>query len=104
VKLEDVGLSLQALAPDQAGAMEPPSPRRPAASVSSGNPRITVAFPFSTIRISQADPALLELAEVVRRLAEHTAVLARELDTDEAEALESLLADATTLVARLAEA
>ena len=81
--------------------MEPTPARRPKPSVSSGNPRITVAFPFSNIRITQSDPALLEVADLVRRLAEHAAVIARELDTDEAEALEDLAADAGALVSRL---
>lgn len=34
----------------------------------------------------------------MQRLAEHTAVLARELDTDEAEELEALVDDVLTLV------
>lgn len=81
--------------------MQSTSPRRTTAAVTAGIPRITVAFPFSTIRISQPDQALPELAALVHRLAAHTGVLARELDTDEAEAIDVLVADAADLVNRL---
>lgn len=69
--------------------------------VNSGNPRITVAFPFSKIAITQTDPVLADVADLVRRLTEHLAVLARELDTDEAEAIEALVDEAEALVAGL---
>jgi hypothetical protein len=77
------------------------APRR--VPVNSGNPRITVAFPFSTIKISQPDPQLAVLAGLLHRLAVHTAVLARELDTDEAEELEALVEDVEALTAGLAD-
>ncbi|HET9657092.1 MAG TPA: hypothetical protein VFP72_17195 [Kineosporiaceae bacterium] len=69
--------------------------------MSSGNPRITVAFPFSTIRISQPNPQLQALTGLVLKLAGHAAVLARELDTDEAEALDALVGEVQALALAL---
>jgi hypothetical protein len=69
--------------------------------VNSGNPQIAVAFPFSSITISRQDPVVEALVEIVHQLAEHTAVLARELDTDEAEELEVLVDKVAALAGTL---
>ncbi len=43
-----------------------------------GNPRVTVAFPFSRIEIRDPEPALADLASLVRDLAEYVAALPHE--------------------------
>jgi len=52
----------------------PCSARRPV--VSTGNPRVTVAFPFSKVEIRDPPDAVRDLAAMVWRLAEQVAELA----------------------------
>ena len=82
-----------------------PRPRRsdPRTTVNTGNPRITVAFPFSTIQINQSDPGLLALAELVHQLAARTARMARDLDSDQAEALETLTGQVAAVLDQIAD-
>ena len=83
--------------PDQA------HPGRPTA-VSSGNPRLAVSFPFSKIEINEPTEALRDLAGLVQRLAEQTAVVAREAVPDQAAACELLAAEADLLARRITAA
>ena len=48
------------------------------APIGSGNPRITVAFPFAKIQLAEPARELAELAALVRGLAEEIAGLAAE--------------------------
>lgn len=63
-----------------------------------GNPRITVAFPFSKIDIRDPEPSLAELIAVVRDLAECVAALSHELSSDTVDAADRLV-DRTKLLA-----
>ncbi len=74
--------------------------RRPAV-VHTGNPRITVAFPFARIETREPSEAVSDLAALVLRLAEHVDAVTRQLAPDQAEASEVLAADARLLAIRL---
>jgi hypothetical protein len=66
-----------------------------------GNPRITVAFPFSKIDIRDPEPALTELATVVREIAEQVALLAHEVAPEQKATADRLVEKATRLSASL---
>jgi len=84
---------------DQASA---PLPVRRTVHTNTGNPRITVAFPFSRISIGQADPAVPALADVVARLAEAMATLADGVSADDAEAIQVIADEARALTSEMA--
>jgi hypothetical protein len=69
--------------------------------VSTGNPRVTVAFPFSKIDIREPSEALRDLAVLVDKLAEQTAAIASQAAPDQAEAAVHLAAEAALLAHRL---
>jgi hypothetical protein len=72
------------------------------AAVSTGNPRITVAFPFSRIDIKEPSEAVRELAALVEQLAELAVTFARQAAPDHADEADRLAARATLLAHRLA--
>ena len=80
-----------------ASASTPASASRPAAPVNTGNPRITVAFPFSRISIGGDAAALAALADLVRRLAEAASELADQVGPDLAGAMHALAHEAAAL-------
>ena len=69
--------------------------------VSTGNPRVTVAFPFSKVEIRDPPEAVRDLAAMVWRLAEQVAVLARQTAPDQAAAADIVAAEAALLAHRL---
>jgi hypothetical protein len=73
--------------------------RRPA--VSSGNPRINVAFPFGRIAVQEPSEVLCDLAGLVEQLAEQVVSLTRQADPGQAEAADRLAAQAAALAHRL---
>ncbi|HYB14375.1 MAG TPA: hypothetical protein VEF71_02760 [Streptosporangiaceae bacterium] len=73
--------------------------RRPV--VSTGNPRVTVAFPFSKVEIREPPDAVRDLAAMVWRLAEQVAALAGQAAPGQAEAADSVAAEAALLAHRL---
>lgn len=80
-----------------------PHPARPA-EVNSGNPRITVAFPFSKIDIREPSEALRDLAALVEQLTEQVALIAGQVAPDQADASDRLAAQAAILARRLSDA
>jgi hypothetical protein len=76
------------------------SQKRPPA-VSTGNPRVTVAFPFSKIEITEPPSGLGDLAAVVSRLAGEVARIAHAASPATAEAADALADEATALALRL---
>jgi len=72
-----------------------------AARVSSGNPRITVSFPFSKIDIHEPTATLAEVATLVARLAEQVAALSRTPGADGADAADQLAEEAKLLASSL---
>jgi hypothetical protein len=72
-----------------------------AARVSSGNPRITVSFPFSKIDIHEPTATLAEVATLVARLAEQVAALSRTPGGDGADAAGQLAEEAKLLASSL---
>jgi hypothetical protein len=66
-----------------------------------GNPRVTVAFPFSKIEIRDPEPALADLAELVRGLTEYVATLSHELAAEHTEVADRLAEEAERLVTSL---
>jgi hypothetical protein len=72
--------------------------------VSSGNPRVTVAFPFSKIDINEPSGALRDIAALVAQLAEQAAKIAGQAAPDLAPAADHLAAQATLLAHRLSPA
>jgi hypothetical protein len=72
--------------------------------VSTGNPRVTVAFPFSKIDINEPSEALRDLAALVARLAEQTAEIAGQAAPDLAPAADRLAAETALLAHRLGTA
>ncbi len=72
------------------------------ASVSSGNPRITVAFPFSKIEIAEPPAGLSELAVLVSQLAGQVATVVRAATPAAAHEADLLAAQAAALAQRLA--
>jgi hypothetical protein len=71
------------------------------ARVSSGNPRITVSFPFSKIDIHEPTATLAEVATLVARLAEQVAALSRTQGADGVDAADQLAEEAKLLVSSL---
>jgi hypothetical protein len=69
--------------------------------VSSGNPHITVAFPFSRIDIREPSEVLRDLAALVEQLAEQVALIAGQVASDQADASDRLAAQAALLARRL---
>jgi hypothetical protein len=69
--------------------------------VSSGNPRVTVAFPFSKIDINEPSEALRDIAALVAQLAELTAKIVSQAAPDQAEDADRLAAQAALLAHRL---
>jgi len=80
------------------GGMSHPA-RRPV--VSTGNPRVTVAFPFSKVEIRDPPQAVRDLAAMVWRLAEQVAALASQAAPGQAEAADGVAAEAALLAHRL---
>ena len=74
---------------------------RPRAAVSTGNPRINVAFPFGRIAVQEPSEVLRDLAGVVEQLAEQIVSLTRQVDAGQAKAADRLAAQATVLARRL---
>jgi hypothetical protein len=66
-----------------------------------GNPRVTVAFPFSKIEIREPEPALADLAALVRDLTEYIVAMPADRSADQAEAGEELVDRATRLASGL---
>jgi len=81
--------------------MEEPKPRPRPTPVQSGNPRITVSFPFSKIDIHEPSAAMSEVAGLVAQLADQAAELSHELAADGADAADQLAEEARLLAARL---
>ena len=69
--------------------------------VSTGNPRVTVAFPFSKIDINEPSEAVRDLSALVAQLAEQTAKIVSQIAPDQAEAADHLAAQAALLAHRL---
>ena len=69
--------------------------KRPKSVVTGASTRVTVAFPFSTIKTTEPSDEVRELAEIVVALAEHVARQRPSPDTDQ------LLKRAQALFARL---
>ena len=69
--------------------------------VSTGNPRVTVAFPFSKVEIREPPDAVRDLAAMVWRLAEQVAVLTSRTAHDQADAADAVAAEAALLAHRL---
>jgi hypothetical protein len=65
--------------------------KTPSVPTNTGNPCITVAFPFSKIEIRDSEPELAELAAVVQALAEQVAGLAHRLTPEAAKAADQLV-------------
>ena len=76
--------------------------RRPV--VSTGNPRITVAFPFSKVEVREPVEEIRDLAAMVWELAEQVAVLARETVPEQAAAADAVAEHAALLASRLGPA
>jgi hypothetical protein len=74
------------------------------AAVSSGNPRITVAFPLSRIDIREPSDALRDLAALVEQLAEQSAALISQLAPDRADEADRLAAQAALLARQIGAA
>ena len=74
------------------------------APVGSGNPRITVAFPFAKIQLTEPARELGELAALVRGLADEIAGVAAAAAPEQAAAAAELAAEARALAARLGAA
>ena len=74
--------------------------RRPAA-VSTGNPRVTVAFPFSKIEINEPPQELRDLAVLVQEIARQAAALASQVTPDQAAAADQLAVRAALLAESL---
>ncbi len=72
--------------------------------VSTGNPRVTVAFPFSKIDINEPSEALRDIAALVAKLAEQSAKIAGQAAPDQVEAADHLAAQAALLAQRLSPA
>jgi hypothetical protein len=60
------------------------APLKPKSMVSAPSSRVTIAFPFSNIRMEQSSDELRELAAIVTELAEH---VAKAVPSPEADAL-----------------
>jgi hypothetical protein len=71
-------------------------------NVTTGNPRIAVAFPFSKIEIRDSEPVLSDLAGLIQRLAVQVAAMAHDVDEERADDADALVDEAAELAARLA--
>jgi hypothetical protein len=80
--------------------MEEAKQRPRPTSVYSGNPRVTVAFPFARIEVHEPVTALADLAGLLSRLAEQVAQLTRAV-TDDGEEADRLADEAKLLAMRL---
>jgi hypothetical protein len=80
------------------------APAKGRAAVSSGNPRITVAFPLSRIDIREPSDSLRELAALTEQLAEQAAALVTLVAPDRADEADRLAAQAALLARRLGAA
>jgi hypothetical protein len=58
------------------------APLKPKSMVSAPSSRVTIAFPFSNIRMEQSSDELRELAAIVTELAEHVANAVPSPETD----------------------
>jgi hypothetical protein len=85
----------------EAGAGSGPGHPGRRAAVSTGNPRINVAFPFAKIAVQEPSEALSDLAALVAEIAEQLAALTRQADADQAETADRLAAQAVVLARRL---
>lgn len=74
---------------------------RPPVPSNTGSPRVTVAFPFSKIEIRDPEPALTDLAVLIRDMAVHLVVLSHEVDAKHADAADYLLERANELATSL---
>ena len=75
------------------------TPRRPV--VSTGNPQITIAFPFSKVEIREPANEIRDLAAMVWALADQVAALASQTAPGQADAADELAAQAALLARRL---
>jgi hypothetical protein len=89
--------SQRSSAPD--ARADPAAIRRPV--VSTGNPRVMVAFPFSKIEVHEPSDEVRGLAAVVWALAEEVAALVKQTAPSQAEAADLVAAQATLLLHRL---
>jgi hypothetical protein len=91
--------------PADAGGMPEKMPEKATKTVpvssNTGNPRVTVAFPFSKIEIRDGEPALVDLAELVGRLAGLCAALTHDVAPGRAGDAEELAEEAGRLAASL---
>ncbi len=69
--------------------------------VSTGNPRVTVAFPFSKVEVREPVEEIGDLAVMVCKLAEKVAVLARETVPEQEAAADEVAGQAALLASRL---
>jgi hypothetical protein len=69
--------------------------------VSTGNPRVMVAFPFSKIEVREPSDEIRDLAAVVWALAEQVAALVRQTAPDQTGAADQVAAQATLVAQRL---
>ena len=69
-----------------------------------GNPRVAVAFPFSKIEIRDPEPALADLATLVRDLTEYVATLPLELPTGQKDLVDRFVQRAKQLASSLGAA
>jgi hypothetical protein len=84
-----------------AGPGAPAGPARRPPTVSTGNPRIAVAFPFSKIDIREPGEAVRDIAVMLARLAAEVADLARHAPADGDGTADRLAAEAALLASRL---
>ena len=70
---------------------------RPPVPTNTGNSRVAVAFPFSKIEIRDPEPALTDLAVLIRDVAVHLATLSHTVDADDAHAADHLVERAKQL-------
>ncbi len=77
----------------------PHAPRRPV--VSTGNPRVTVAFPFSKIEIIEPSDQVRDLAAIVLALADQVAALVGQTAPSQLDAADQVAAQAALLAERL---
>lgn len=84
---------------DSKVAHDPVAPHRPV--VSTGNPRVTVAFPFSKIELREPSDQVRDLAAIVLALADQVAALASQAAPSQVEAAEQVAAEASLLAERV---
>ena len=80
------------------------STQSPAVPGNTGNPRVTVAFPFSKIEIRDPEPALAHLAALVRDLTEYVATLPLDLPAEQKDLADRLVQQAKQLASSLGAA